>query len=139
MGFTGVKALQWKRAFYKEFEQMRAELNAFKMECVEQKNEELTQKLHLLHWDNYASTIGERLYTVTEIGKMVGMSARRLNKTLEDMNIQRRENGVWVVMDEIKNCGFVHITSYEHDTGVSILTKWTEKGKNFLVKLLGVC
>lgn len=137
MGFTGKKALQWKREFYRQYQSMYNQINQSKIGLVQSKLEETEQKLHLLHWDNYASTLGERLYTVTEIGKIVGMSAVRLNRTLADMNIQRREKGVWVVMDEIKECGFVHITSYEHDTGVNILTKWTEKGKNFIVKLLG--
>lgn len=137
MGFTGKRALKWKCEFYDEFEKRGQEITHLKIELSEKRLQETEQKLHLLHWDNYASTLGERLYTVTEIGKIVGMSAVRLNRTLADMNIQRREKGVWVVMDEIKECGFVHITSYEHDTGVNILTKWTEKGKNFIVKLLG--
>lgn len=137
MGFTGKRALKWKCAFYDEFEKRGREITELKIALSEKRLEETEQKLHLLHWDNYASTLGERLYTVTEIGKIVGMSAVRLNRTLADMNIQHREKGVWVVMDEIKECGFIHITSYEHDTGVNILTKWTEKGKNFIVKLLG--
>lgn len=60
------------------------------------------------------------------------MSAIRLNKTLE------RIDGVWVVMEELKSCNFVQTTNYEHEEGVSILTKWTESGKNFITKLLNV-
>lgn len=123
MGFTGKEALKWKRAFYKVFEE---------------KTKKLERKLHLLHYENRADQLGERLYTVTEIGKMVGMSAVRLNKTLEKMGIQRRIDGVWVVMDELKQCGFIRTTSYEHESGVNILTKWTESGKNFITKLLNI-
>lgn len=123
MGFTGKEALKWKRAFYKVFDE---------------KTKKLERKLHLLHYENRADQLGERLYTVTEIGKMVGMSAVRLNKTLEKMGIQRRIDGVWVVMDELKQCGFIRTTSYEHESGVNILTKWTESGKNFITKLLNI-
>lgn len=112
MGFTGKDALRWKNAYYDAFEAMRTKVT-----------------------ENRAD---ERLYTVTEIGKMVGMSAIRLNKTLEKMGIQRRIDGVWVVMDELKVCGFIRTTSYEHESGVNILTKWTESGKNFITKLLSI-
>lgn len=78
MGFTGKEALRWKRAFYKAFEEKR-----------KKEIENLEHKLHLLHYENKADLLNERLYTVTEIGKMVGMSARRLNKTLECMGIQK--------------------------------------------------
>lgn len=142
MGFTGKEALRWKRAFYKAFESMRSELLTLKLRGVESNHkkqiESLTHKLHLLHYENKADVLGEKLYTVTEIGKMVGMSARRLNKTLESMGIQKRIDGVWVVMEELKSCNFVRVTSYEHEEGVNILTKWTESGKNFITKLLNV-
>ena len=142
MGFNGKEALQWKRAFYKAFEEMRQELASAKLRWLESKHtkeiEKLERKLHLLHYENRADQLGERLYTVTEIGKMVGMSAVRLNKTLEKMGIQRRIDGVWVVMDELKQCGFIRTTSYEHESGVNILTKWTESGKNFITKLLNI-
>lgn len=142
MGFTGKEALRWKRAFYKAFEEMRSELLSVKLHSVESMHkkeiENLEHKLHLLHYENKADLLNERLYTVTEIGKMVGMSARRLNKTLECMGIQKRIDGVWVVMEELKSCNFVRVTSYEHEEGVNILTKWTESGKNFITKLLNV-
>lgn len=142
MGFTGKEALKWKRTFYKAFEEMRLELNKCKIALVEEKHkkdiEKLEHKLHMLHWENKADQLGERLYTVTEIGKIVGMSAIRLNKTLERMGIQKRIDGVWVVMEELKSCNFVRTTSYEHEEGVNILTKWTESGKNFITKLLNV-
>ena len=138
MGFTGKEALKWKRAFYKAFEEMRSELIHLENKVNEEKIEKLERKLHLLHYENRADQLGERLYTVTEIGKMVGMSAIRLNKTLEKMGIQRRIDGVWVVMDELKVCGFIRTTSYEHESGVNILTKWTESGKNFITKLLNI-
>lgn len=142
MGFTGKEALKWKRAFYKAFEEMRLQLTECKISLSEEKHkkqiEKLEHKLHLLHYENKADLLGERLYTVTEIGKMVGMSAIRLNKTLEKMGIQRRIDGVWVVMDELKVCGFIRTTSYEHESGVNILTKWTESGKNFITKLLNI-
>ena len=142
MGFTGKEALRWKCAFYDAFEEMRQELATLKLRGLESKHkkqiEKLEHKLHLLHYENKADLLGERLYTVTEIGKMVGMSAIRLNKTLEKMGIQRRIDGVWVVMDELKVCGFIRTTSYEHESGVNILTKWTESGKNFITKLLNI-
>lgn len=142
MGFTGKDALQWKCNFYDAFESMRSELLTLKLRGVESNHkkqiESLTHKLHLLHYENKADVLGEKLYTVTEIGKKVGMSARRLNKTLERMGIQKRIDGVWVVMEELKSCNFVRTTSYEHEEGVNILTKWTESGKNFITKLLNV-
>lgn len=54
MGFTGKEALKWKRAFYKVFDE---------------KTKKLERKLHLLHYENRADQLGERLYTVTESGK----------------------------------------------------------------------
>lgn len=76
-----------------------------------------------------------KLITITDIAKDVGMTARKLNKLLNDKGIIYKQGKVWKVYSKYdflikeKYCDY-HITEY------SQTLKWTEKGRKFIIELL---
>lgn len=76
-----------------------------------------------------------KLITTTDIAKDLGMTARKLNKVLNDKGIIYKQGKVWKVYSEYeflikeKYCDY-HITEY------SQTLKWTEKGRKFIIELL---
>lgn len=80
-------------------------------------------------------------YTTTLIAKELGISAMVLNRKLNDLRIQYKQNEVWVLYSKYHNQGYTKTTTstYTDSQGVtrtSMLTVWTEKGRNFIHELL---
>ncbi|SHG85982.1 Phage antirepressor protein YoqD, KilAC domain [Flavobacterium fluvii] len=80
-------------------------------------------------------------YTTTLIAKELGVSAMVLNRKLNDLKIQYKQNEVWVLYSKYHNQGYTKTTTstYTDSQGVtrtSMLTVWTEKGRNFIHELL---
>lgn len=69
-----------------------------------------------------------RLYTIEEIGKEHGMSARELNKFLHNAGVQYTRKGRWYLYRKYKNKGYVK--------GSHGWLKWTNEGKLFIEQLL---
>jgi Rha family phage regulatory protein len=69
-----------------------------------------------------------RLYTIEEIGKEHGMSARELNKFLHNAGVQYTRKGRWYLYRKYKNKGYVK--------GSHNWLKWTNEGKLFIEQLL---
>lgn len=76
-----------------------------------------------------------KLITTTDIAKDLGMTARKLNKVLNDKGIIYKQGKVWKVYSEYeflikeKYCDY-HITEY------SQILKWTEKGRKFIIETI---
>ena len=75
--------------------------------------------------------------TVTQIAQDYGMSAVKLNKLLEDMRIQHKMRGQWILYGQFLQGGYVHSRAVDivrsngqHD--VKYNTEWTTKGRIFL-------
>jgi anti-repressor protein len=65
------------------------------------------------------------------------MSAKRLNKILEELKVQRKVNGQWILYAPYIGQGYVHskpfdITRHDGRPDVVMNTEWTQKGRLFL-------
>lgn len=92
---------------------------------------------------NYVDTIlkSKSLVTTTQISKDYGMSAKVFNKKLNELGIQYKVNGQWVLYSKYQGCGYVHsktidITRADGRPDVVMQTEWTQKGRLFLYELL---
>lgn len=80
----------------------------------------------------------KRLYTTTDIAKLYGLTARRVNQLLEHSGIIRKdERGNWSLCTAYKQRGYVVIsimpfTRSDGTPDESRTMKWTETGKFFV-------
>lgn len=79
-----------------------------------------------------------KTYTATEIAKELGYkSATALNNELERRKIQYKQNDTWVLYSRYADKGYVDIKQEVLDNGKVIYhRKWTQLGREFLIKLL---
>jgi len=92
---------------------------------------------------DYTDTIlkNKGLVTITQIAKDYGMSGQAMNKILYDLEIQYKQSGQWLLYREHQGKGYTHSETVDitrsngmHD--IKMNTKWTQKGRLFLYKLL---
>lgn len=81
------------------------------------------------------------LVKVTSIAKDYGMSAEAFNKLLYELGIQYKQGGQWFLYHQYHAKGYTHsetVTYRRRDgkPGVSMITKWTQRGRAFLYKVL---
>lgn len=81
------------------------------------------------------------LISTTVIAKDYGMSAIAFNRLLKDLKIQHKIGDQWFLYSQYDSFGYTgsYTAKYEHTDGVegvSIHTKWTQKGRLFLYKTL---
>lgn len=70
-------------------------------------------------------------YNTNQIAKELGMSAETLNKKLRDRGVQYKQNGQW--LDKGYTGTKTHTyTRSDGEVGTSMLTVWTEKGREFI-------
>ena len=81
-----------------------------------------------------------KLYTATEIAKELGFkSATLLNSVLEDMKIQYKVNGSWVLYSDYSNLGYISLKQNVLDNGKIVYDrKWTGEGRKFLLNLFKI-
>lgn len=92
---------------------------------------------------NYVDTIlqSKSLVLMTQIAKDYGMSARKMNQILNDLKVQYKANGQWVLYSKYQNQGYVHsrtidIVRSNGMADVKMQTEWTQKERLFLYELL---
>lgn len=93
--------------------------------------------------NDYLNTIlqSRGTVTITQIAADYGMSAIAFNKKLNEMHIQRKVNGQWILYSEFMGKGYVHsrTISFDHADGrpdTRLCTEWTQRGRLFLYDAL---
>lgn len=164
MGYTGEKAGQFKENFINEFNkrdmmlksddyilmrsqqilQSRIELAEQKVRQLEAENAgQKTLIAQMQKGNDYLNTILQSKGTVatTQIAQDYGMSAMAFNRKLNDMRIQHKVNGQWILYSGHQAKGYVHsktITFYRSDgrPDTRMCTLWTQRGRLFLYDAL---
>lgn len=83
----------------------------------------------------------KNLLVTTQIAEDYGMTAQSFNKLLHESGVQYKMNGQWLLYGKYKGLGYTksETTPYKRKDGsdaVSLLTKWTQKGRLFLYEYL---
>lgn len=76
----------------------------------------------------------EKIYTVTEVAKDLGMSARKLNAILNNLGIQYRQNGTWHLYARHEHLVPSHCDYHITEHGQTM--KWTNVGREWIMELL---
>ena len=104
------------------------------------------QKQVILEYKPKAEYVDEILkstntLTVTQIAKDYGLTAFKLNKILNEKEIQYKVGGQWVLFDKYARLGYtksdpVTIIRTDGRKDYKPNTKWTQKGRLFIHNLL---
>lgn len=93
--------------------------------------------------NDYLNTILQSKGTLatTQVAADYGMSAIAFNKKLNEMHIQHKVNGQWILYSEFMGKGYVHsrTISFYHSDGrpdTRLCTEWTQRGRLFLYDAL---
>lgn len=79
----------------------------------------------------------DSLLTVSQIAKDLGLSAIKLNKLLESLDIQYKKGGKWYIKAKYQDKGYAQYdTTLISDNKTVHNLKWTEKGKKFIIEIL---
>ena len=92
---------------------------------------------------DYTDTIlnSKSLMTITQIAKDYGMSGKQMNKILNQLGVQYKQNGQWLLYSKYQSKSYTssETISFKHKDGkveTKLDTKWTQKGRLFLYDLL---
>lgn len=152
MGFTGEKALRFKLEYINAFNKMEKMLKeqsivlpnfsdpaeaaiAWANEYREKQKAQIEAKEakenveRLIH--------NNKTYTTTEISKELGFrSAIELNKVLEKMGIQFKQNGTWLLYAKYAENEYTSTKQIVLDSGrITYDRRWTGKGRDFILNL----
>ena len=79
----------------------------------------------------------DELLTISQIAKEFGMTGRKLNNLLNELGIQYKQGKIWVLYAKYANEGYTkYVTHLVSEFGSSTYTKWTQKGRKFIYKIL---
>lgn len=137
---TGEKGVLFTAQYVNRFEKMEKMIHAHQLpgnylEALEKLvdevrlNQELTVENNQLRFKLECKEIEEnKLYSIEEIAKEHGMSARALNIYLEEQKVQYTRKGRWFLYKKYKNKNYAK--SYHS------WLKWTHEGKVFIEQIL---
>ena len=148
MGFTGEKAMQFKKAYIAAFNEMEKNLapRNYKQALLalitkEEEREalEAQNKVLQITADKYeGQTDTLELYKIGEIAAEFGITARKLNRFLQDCRIQYKPNGsnTWRLYSDYldANIALPRIVTLDNGYEQPMLL-WTPKGRDFIVDL----
>lgn len=164
MGFTGKAALEWKLKYIEAFNAMESELRsqqtalpqdypsalraladkAERVLALESENER--QKQVIADFEpirQYVDTILESAatLTITQIAADYDLSARTLNKILNEEGVQHMVNGQWILYKRHMGMGYtksktIQFTRSDGTPDTKMSTQWTQKGRLFLHNIL---
>ena len=164
MGFTGKAALEWKLKYIEAFNAMEKELRdkqaalpqdypaalraladqAEQVLALEAENER--QKQVIADCEpirQYVDTILESCatLTITQIAADYDLSARALNRILNEEGVQHMVNGQWILYKKYMGMGYtksktIQFTRSDGTPDTKMSTQWTQKGRLFLHNIL---
>lgn len=112
---------------------------------VAQLSEKLNRQVHkVTFYDNVhkqkAICDSGKLYRITKIAGELGLRAVYLNKLLEEIGIQEKVAGIWVLKAPYRRLGYTKLASYpknrhDDDSESVIYTVWTQAGREFILSL----
>ena len=78
----------------------------------------------------------DNLVAITSIAQDYGMSGQAFNKLLHDLGVQYKQGKQWILYSNYKDLGWVQSETYCKENKSYLHTKWTQKGRLGLYKLL---
>lgn len=164
MGYTGAKAGEFKERFINEFNKREALLKnddyiisramavlsdraKLLEQQIRQRDERLQLQEHVIkqaapkveYFDEVLQA--ENLIQTNVIAKELGMSAITLNKVLHEKRVIYKSGNTWVLYHEFQNKGFTGTKTFTYtdslgNTKTNVQTFWTEKGREFIHRLM---
>jgi len=141
MGFTGTQARKFQLSYIDAFDEMEKQLlemnrPSYEIEdhiqratkWIEERKEliEAEKKIELL-------THSGKLYTATELGSELGISAQKLNAFLVLKDIQWKVNGTWVFKGKYKDKGYTSTKQTMKNEKPYYNMMFTELGRQFVI------
>lgn len=159
MSYVTPEAMKMKIKFLNEFKRMKEQLDkpfslpgTYKealLKLVEQveENEKLQTKNLVLGQQvselqpkaTYYDLVlqNQSLLSVSQIAKDYGMGAPTLNKKLNELGIQYKQGGVWLLYAKYQDRGYTQTKTHAIDADKSkVHMYWTQKGRLFIYDLL---
>ena len=148
MGYTGEKAMRFKKAYIAAFNEMESRFAPrnykealLALVAAEEKKEALEAQNKVLQltadkYEGQTDTVG--LYKAGEIAKELGISAKRLNDFLHECRVQYRPNGsnTWQLYTDYAkdHIAVTQLVRLENGYDMPMLL-WTPKGRDFIFDL----
>lgn len=116
----------------------RAEKEQLQLTVETQTKELVEAAPKVKYYDKTLNSSG--LLTINMIALHLGISAVKLNKLLVDWKVQYRQSGLYFLCSQYRDKGYADTRPHPYTSSSGeILTKqhlyWTEKGKEFIIKL----
>lgn len=163
MGFTGKEAFKFKLAYIEAFNKMEEALKSqqpalpttykealvalvAEVEAKERLQLEVKAKEEAIQEMKPKAEFCEEVLEadgavpINVIAKDYGMSARSMNRLLNQLNIQYQSGGTWVLYAKYQDQGYTTTETGTKDTRFGeyayVTTKWTQKGRMFIYETL---
>ena len=148
MGYTGEKAMRFKKAYIAAFNEMESRFAPrnykealLALVAAEEKKEALEAQNKVLQltadkYEGQTDTVG--LYKAGEIAKELGISAKRLNDFLHSCRVQYRPNGsnTWQLYTDYAKDHIAATQLVRLENGYDMpMLLWTPKGRDFIYDL----
>ena len=148
MGYTGEKAMRFKKAYIAAFNEMESRFAPrnykealLALVAAEEKKEALEAQNKVLQltadkYEGQTDTVG--LYKAGEIAKELGISAKRLNDFLHSCRVQYRPNGsnTWQLYTDYAKDHIAATQLVRLENGYDMpMLLWTPKGRDFIFDL----
>lgn len=78
----------------------------------------------------------EGTFTITQIAKEMFLSGKELNNRLNELKVQYKVNGQWVLYANHNNKGYIDTKTFIVDGHTRVSTRWTNLGREFIHNLM---